>query len=211
MPDSLHSDVGLPNAIQIGFAGARRLVNSGALPADAATKIVSLLRDVLRRLPDQLNADRQPAFVGISQLAIGADTLFTRACAAEAIPQRVFLPQSQDLFFSAVAVDGTPDFSPAERQVSESLLSSPHIIQVRVVSNASDRQTRFVDTSREILKTGDIAIGLLREDTPGKPGGTDEFLKLGVESGKPTLKLLLRWDDVEPRLQQTWHNLDRDD
>jgi hypothetical protein len=68
-------------ALHIGFAGARSL-----WPKE--------LRHLLGELRNRLQVTQSCFPVGISQIAIGADSLFAEACAAETIPLRVFLPQT---------------------------------------------------------------------------------------------------------------------
>ena len=79
----------------------------------------------LGHLRDDLELESNHFFVGISQLACGADTLFTRAClraVRQPIPQRIFLPQHRELFLAAVGSKGTPDFTPDENAEAKSLL-----------------------------------------------------------------------------------------
>src|SRR5262249_41388308 len=135
------------------------------------------LKDCLKALQQELGLPASHFLCGISQIAIGADTLFTRACQELDIPQRIFLPQPRDESFSACDSEGRHDFSDTERKAAESLLSSPHIIQERVVSDSSERTTRFEDTNLEILRVSDVIVCLLRRDSEGKAGGTDDLLE----------------------------------
>ena len=208
VPDSQSKVLRLPCVVQLGFAGSRHWIECGLLSADMEVKLAELLRAVIRSLPEILKLEPHHFLCGISQLAIGADTLFTRTCAAEGIPQRLFLPQPHDVFLSAMALDGTPDFTDDENQVAAGLLGSPHLIQERVVSVAADRPTRFQDVNSEIVRVSDVLIGLTRENASTTPGGTRDFIRLAIEGRKPTLELQLVWTDGVPRLEETWHNLD---
>lgn len=141
---------------------------------------------------------------GISALAIGADSLFTEACTRLQIPQRIFLPQPCDVFLEAIG-SGGPDFTAEQKVEAERLLALPHIIQERVVSNASNRTDRFAETNWEINRVSDVVVCMsLLNSTPaaGKPGGTQDLLELARMSGKPALELRLDVSESSPHLEK---------
>ena len=180
----------LPCVVQLGFAGSRRLFD---LPKDFRESPNSLYQQVQEYLCTRLGslsaeiglAERNYFLCGISQIAVGADTLFTRAWQSLNLPQRIFLPQPRDAYLEAVGTGGIPDFSPEEQATARSLLSSSHIIQEQVVSDAPDRQTRFEDCNREILRESGVIVCLLRADATGKPGGTTDMLQLAQTRRRP--------------------------
>ena len=113
----------LPLVIQIGFAGARKLVDRSAFPQAAAEDVFAeaaaqALLAVLKQLPQQLELGQARIFFcGISQIAIGADMAFAAALALHGSLHRVFLPQPLDGYLAAVGSSG-PDFSAAEQDMA---------------------------------------------------------------------------------------------
>ena len=208
MPEANESRV-LPCVVQLGFAGSRRLFD---LPDGSQELLESLLRQVqeflivrLRSLPKELGLSENQFCCAISQIAIGADTLFTRACQSLDIPQRVFLPEHRDAYLGAVGSDGTADFTCEDREIATTLLSSPHVIQEQVVSDAPDRRARFKDANREIFRESDFVVCLLRADAEGKPGGTQDLLQLVETHRIPTLEIRVAMKDEQPFFEESWH------
>jgi hypothetical protein len=113
----------LPCVVQVGFAGSRRLFD---LPAGCDDQRRALEQQVEERivqklasLPKDLGLAGRHFLCGISQIAVGAGIIFTRACEQLQIPQRIFLPQPRDVYFAAVGSCGQPDFSPQARLDAE--------------------------------------------------------------------------------------------
>jgi hypothetical protein len=106
------STTSVPLVVQIGFAGSRRLVDASAFPGVDGEAFERALEDKivqeLKDLPSTLGVGDGYIFCGISQIAIGADTCFARACARLNIPHRIFLPQPRDQYLAAIDEDGTP-------------------------------------------------------------------------------------------------------
>ena len=208
MPEANESRV-LPCVVQLGFAGSRRLFD---LPDGSQELLESLLRQVqeflivrLRSLPKELGLSENQFLCAISQIAIGADTLFTRACQSLDMPQRVLLPEHRDAYLGAVGSDGTADFTCEDREIATTLLSSPHVIQEQVVSDAPDRRARFKDANREIFRESDFVVCLLRADAEGKPGGTQDLLQLVETHRIPTLEIRVAMKDEQPFFEESWH------
>src|SRR5271170_2188760 len=94
-----HGDVkpGLPLVVQLSFAGSRMLVDFDRHPhVDRAAferGVQRLLRERIERLRIELKLTERHFWCGISQIAIGGDTVFTRVCQELEIPQRIYLPQ----------------------------------------------------------------------------------------------------------------------
>lgn len=198
----------LPLVVQVGFAGARNLLDSETHPGiDAAAfeaAILPQLSAFLQELPDQLGLSTLHFLCGVSQIAVGGDTLFTRACQAAAIPQRIFLTQTTDEYLQAVGSKG-PDFTDAQRLIAIQLLAGEHIIQQRVVSDAPTREERFQDANYEIVRVSDVVIVLVREGQIGKPGGSHEMLDLAAKRNMPALELFVSIHDGQPQLTSRWH------
>jgi hypothetical protein len=76
----------LPVVVQLGFAGSRTLLDTAKNPAvDPAAfekAVQRKLVECLAELPGRLGLAHYHFLCGHSQIAIGADTLFTRACQA---------------------------------------------------------------------------------------------------------------------------------
>ena len=199
---SVHQNC-LPCVIQVGFAGTRQL----ALTAEQSQFVVDLLCRVLKDLPGDVGLQPCHFLCGISALAIGGDSLFTEACGRLGIPQQIFLPQPRDVFLEARGAHHA-DFTEEQKIEAERLLALPHVIQERVVSNASNRPDRFADTNREINRVCDIVVCLcLVNSTPasGNSAGTRDLLQISRMSGKPVLELKLDLDQAIPQLDKQWH------
>lgn len=203
----------LPLVVQLGFAGARQLYKPEQHPGlDAPAFEAALqqeLMNVLRQLPADLGLGPQHFLCGISQIAVGADSVFTRACQTLQIPQRLFLPQPIDVYLSAESASGNPDFTPAQRAEAEQLLQSPHLIQQRVVSAAPTRNERFHECNLELLRVCSLLVCLVVEDHDIKPGGTRELMLLAHRRKVPVLELKLSIVGSQPQLQSHWHDKDK--
>ena len=204
----------IPIVVPLGFAGSRHLLpllpqgehHSPAQIERFHASLQSQLVDVLRRLPGELGLSRAHVFCGVSQIAIGADTVFTRACAELKLPQRIFLPQSRDAYLSASGPEQRDDFAEAEIRAALHLLDSPHVIEESVVSDGSDRAMRFSDTNLEIIRECDLFVCLVRDEAEGQPGGTLELLNKAKRLGYPVLEIRAALHDSEAVCTQTRHN-----
>jgi len=213
MSDAAQTAPALPCVVQLGFAGSRTLFS----PAPATKTDSDRFREELQRyltgrlkkLPEELKLDGQYFLCGISQVAIGADMLFTQACAELKTPQRIFLPQHRQDFLNATASDGTPDFTDEERVKAERLLAGEQIIQERVVADAAERTARFDEANLEILRVSDIVVCLLREDATGKAGSTSDLLERAKKRNKLTLEIRFTVANGHVEIHEQWHNRDQ--
>lgn len=194
--------------MQLGFAGSRQLWDDAAPPPlDAAhleQRLTTLLAERLTQFCAQLSLGPEHVVCGISQIAVGADAVFTRALQSLHWPQRIFLPQTRDQFLNA-AGSGGPDFTPEQRQATERLLASPHIIQERVVSDSPDRETRFRDVNLEIAHVSDCVVCLLRASAADAPSLTRSLIDSTLARGRPVLELIVHLEQGEPRLEERFH------
>ena len=200
----------LPLAVQVGFSGSRNLLSADStLTPEQRETFHQAIQQTLTRhladLPQTLRLQPHHFLCGIAQIAIGADMLFTRSCAARAIPQQIFLPQTRDEFLSATSSSGTPDFTPEEKAGALTLLASPHIVSVRVASDAHNRTDRFEETNQEILQASDVCICLFRSDAGEKSGGARSFLADAHLHQKPILEIQVHEKGGLPVFQETWH------
>lgn len=203
----------LPLVVQLGFAGSRMLLDPKASAGmDAArfhAEIETWLAGRVERLHGELGLGARHFFCGISQVAIGADTIFCRVCRTLGIPQRVFLPQHRDEYLRAVGSEGKPDFSPAQRAESEQILASPQVIQAHVASESPDRNTRFEEVNMEIAHAADFVICVARKEAPGKAGGTHDLIERAAASGKPVLEIRVGVAGGKPQFEETQHAWER--
>jgi len=175
----------------VGFAGSRLLFETASLAqpeiAVLEAELGAQLTARLRQLPALLGLSDRHFVCGVSQVAIGADTLFSQACVALGWWQRVLLPQWQGAYFAAVDDDGAPDFSAAQAALARELLARPHVIEQRVASNAPDRREQFEDVNLAIVAESDVLVCLLRAPAPGHRGGTRALIDHAARVGKPVL------------------------
>ncbi len=201
----------IPIVVSLGFAGSRHLLPHGEHHSPAQIErfhqaLQTQLVDLLRRLPEELGLSSAHVFCGVSQIAIGADTVFTRACAELKLPQRIFLPQSRDSYLAAGGPEESDDFAADEIKAALHLLDSPHVIEESVVSDGSDRATRFTDTNLEIVHECDLFVCLMRADAAGQPGGTLELLNKARRLGFPVLEIRAGLADGQTVCTLTRHN-----
>jgi len=206
-----HSTVRLlPVVVQLGFAGSRRLLDSAAHPevneTEFLAEVQAKLTDRLRLLHAELKLSPHHFFCGLSQLAIGGDTLFTRACQSLNIPQRILLTQPPDEYFAAIDSNGVKDFSEEQGRTARALLNSSHVIHERVVTDAPDRRSRFEDANLVITRLSDVLVCLRRADAADKPGGTVAFLELARRRGHPVLDLQVQVEQGVPQFTEAWHH-----
>lgn len=133
-PMSFHGSTtsALPLVVQVAFAGARTLFDPVAHPAvDPAAfeqDVQRWLTDRLPRLTGDLRLTGRHRLSGLSSLAIGADSVFVRACHAAGWYQRVFLPQPREDFLAASGSKG-PDFNETQAREARRLLDDPMTIE----------------------------------------------------------------------------------
>lgn len=185
-----------PLALQIGFAGSRNLPAHLRPGQPGHERLRAEVGAVLRGLHRTLSLEPTVFLTGVSQLAVGADTLFTQAMAELGWPQRVFLPQPRGEFLAAEGSEG-PDFQPEERAMVHTLLDSAHVIEERVVSSANTRVDRFQEANLRIVDEADVLICLQVREAEGRPGGTAELMSKAVVRRRPVLLLTLRSDEGE--------------
>ncbi|MCU0754444.1 MAG: hypothetical protein MUE46_04890 [Xanthomonadales bacterium] len=177
-------------------AGDPELEKLNALAETRFQLIVNRLTQSLQELPGRLGLHSGYFLVGLSQMAIGADSAFADACRRLGFLHRVLLPQPRDGFLEAEGSAG-PDFTPLQRKDAEKRLEAANVIQERVVSVSANRRTRFQETSFEILRLAEVVISLQpRVSGVGKPGGTQEFLEAARRHGKPALICEFDFDDA---------------
>jgi hypothetical protein len=208
-PSAVPAADALPLVVHVGFAGSRFLFDRRDHPkvdADAFERAVQAeLVKHLRALPGTLHLTPRHRLCGVSQVAIGADTAFTRACAELGLDQRVLLPESREAYLAAVGTDGTPDFDGRAREAARELLAGAHIIEERVVSQASDRHARFEDTSAAIARISDVVVSVRRHGATPKPGGTLSLLERAELRGHPVLDIVVAvGPGGAPRFTSAW-------
>lgn len=204
---------GLPVVVQLSFAGSRILLDSKSHPGvDEALfhdAVRRHLTERLRALPAELGLSDRHFVCGLSQLAIGADTLFTRACRDLSWTQRLLLPQHREDFLSAAGADGTPDFTDGQRQAARELLASPHVIQELVVSDSPDRHTRFHDVNLELVRLSDVVVCLVKATNVDRVGGTRELIDDAKHRKLPVLEIRVSvGPQGEPQFEEEWHHRD---
>lgn len=197
----------VPLVVQVGFAGSRRLI-CGPQAGEHEAQVRAQLRRALMALPGELGLTQQHFIVGISQLAAGADMLFTEVLAELGWQQRVFLPQQSADYLAAVGSRG-PDFTPEQRERAQALFCSAHIIERLVVTSASQRSERFEDTNLDIVAESDVLVCLRRDRGEAHPGGSAHVVQRAAARGMPVLELVLRDAQDRVTLEPRWHRAER--
>ncbi len=205
-----------PLVVQVGFAGERKFGRGDWAEPAIQDQLVSDLLVRFRKLREDLQLHEQHFLCGISQLAVGGDLLFTRACQATPnMPQRIFLPQHWEDYLTAEGTAG-PDFLEHEQQAARELFASPHLIQERVVTNASQRRDRFDDVSLELLRVSDVLICLVVDPDPGsdfgeqpegKQGGTRSMLDYALRRKLPVIEWRVSIREGKAVWWEKWHHL----
>jgi hypothetical protein len=200
----------LPLVVQVAFAGARQLgddtLDDSARAAFEAA-VAQQLQSALADLPRRLGLGDMHFLVGISQMAAGADLLFSESAARLGWGQRVFLPQQREAYLAAVGSAG-PDFNPAESERATCILNSTHVIEESVVTSAPTRADRFCETNAAILAEADALVCLRVADRSGKVGGTQAMRDRAKALEKAVLELVLQVaSDGTPTLQATFHGV----
>lgn len=158
---------------------------------------------------EELSLDDSHFLYAISQVAIGADTIFARACRDLGTPQCILLPQHADAYLAATGSDGRRDFTDEEASQALNLLQSEHVIEVRLASDAQNRAGRFEDTNRRIVESSDIVICVVKDGVNGKSGGTLHLLQLAENAGCPALEVRVANHGGRLETEVMWHQLDR--
>jgi hypothetical protein len=207
---------GVPLVVQLSFAGSRKLLDTEKHPnvdvAEFESKVQAKLTQRIEALRGELGLKDRHFFCGISQVAIGADTVFTRALQKLGICQRFFLPQHREEFLTAKGQSGKPDFTPEQQRIARELLDSPHIIQERVVGESADRLTRFCEVNMELARVADVIVCLLRAQSEGdaKSGGTLDMIDQANRRQCALLRIDISVDGAgEPQFAEQWMNREK--
>ncbi len=197
-----------PIAITLGFSGSRKWLDAAGR-ADLDTSAVNSAVEAwllgrMNRLTGDLDLSANFFLCGVSQIAIGADMAFTRACQSLNIPQQILLPQHRDAYLDATEKDGHPDFSATDRAAASALLESPHIIEDRLVSHAPDRYLRFEETNVELVRRSDLLICLTMASSEARPGGTHDVITRAAKARKPVLWVRMTVHGEEVAFTEEW-------
>jgi hypothetical protein len=164
----------------------------------------------LAQLAGELGLPPSHFLCGISQVAIGSDAAFTRACADGKIPQRILLPQPLDEYITAKGKPSdSPDFTEEQATTARQMTQLPHIIEVRTVSRSEDRSQRFQEASMEILRACDVMIAVAAGGAAVKPGGTLELLDQAAKRGIPALRITASVIDGRAVFEPKWEQREK--
>ncbi|WP_460616001.1 hypothetical protein [Hymenobacter segetis] len=203
--------------LAIGFVG-KRLLPPGREGA---------LRATLAQVLDQLEAENPGReLLGISSLALGADTVFVELMAERgsrpaatgrpAYAQLIFLPTPPAGFFLpadfCLGDEAATDPAVRSRMAhSESLLKGPTVQEVRIVGTSADRDERFAETAFAIVHACDVLLVActqadynaalnLDSTAPLARGGSAETLQYAHAEHKPAIVLLVDAPGTTARL-----------
>jgi len=197
-----------PCVIQIGFAGARNLYEGLDLSKeerDPDSLVLNELKQILEKdgyIWNKLGLQDHHFFSGVSQMAIGGDFLFSRACGEviNKIPHQVVLPLHRKGFLNDRSEsDDSPDFSDEQKKQAVNLLDSCHVISELCVAGSSSRHDRFEEVNLHILRVSSIIIGIYPETKIGRSGGTRELMQAAKRQGRYVVELVLSSEDGKLR------------
>ena len=197
----------LPCVVQVGFAGPRILFENApsGLKEQYQNEIRVHLVECLDGLSQKLGLNDNHFICGISQVAIGADTLFAEALAGRGDLHRVFLPNSQEEYLGAIGSQG-PDFNESQKALSTQLLDSTNVAQVQAIPDSGSRHDRFRQVNAAICGASDFMIFLVENSAKnGLPGGTGEMVKRSSNEGKSYLLISYEETDDRIRFEDKWH------
>ncbi|MDB5267445.1 MAG: hypothetical protein JWP58_485 [Hymenobacter sp.] len=188
MSDSPHpSNESTAQDFAIGFVGKR------VLPPGSEAALRATLAQVL----DQLAAENPGhALLGVSSLALGADTVFVELIAARGRPtyqQLIFLPTAPAGFFlpddfrlgDEAATDPAVQARVAR---SENLLKAPAVREVRITGTSTDRDERFAETAFAIVRACDVLLVACTQADYDAALSPDPTIKLARGGSAETLR-----------------------
>jgi hypothetical protein len=178
-----------PRFLIVGFVGAHQMQDLEAeeMFARWEPRLRESLAGVLAQL--QSETENTAELVAVSSLAANSDTLFAEVVAGLDICHRVFLPQTEDVFFAL------PDFgTEAALNRSRGRLRSGNVIDVRVTSESPDRRVRFYECGLEIANACDVLIAVYAAGAVKRPGGTLDTLEFARSMGKRVIEIPLEGD-----------------
>jgi|GEM_PF-3583729 len=142
----------LPQFLMLGFAGKRNLSGGFASQAEGERALAAALEGEFAALETRY---RKPLvnIVGVSALALGADTVFAECLLGRGGLMQAFLPERADLFFNL------PDFGDeAALERSRRLLEHGNLIETRILRGDLPRNERFAECATDIVDACDVFL-----------------------------------------------------
>jgi hypothetical protein len=213
---------GIPLVVQVGFSGKRTLYDpkkdTGSSQQKLEAEFEVFLTKTLLELPEMLGLSPNHRLCGVSQVAIGADMVFTRVCHklhgesdGRDFKQRILLPQPTEGFLTATSEKGTADFTTEQATAARNLLKLEHIIEVRPVSTSVHRTEQFQDAILELARVSDVCIAVIRADEAAEvpvqcdnSGGTVDFIRCAAKRDRPVLVITFSVEDGCGKFEGKW-------
>lgn len=151
----------------VGLSGHRHLADSDAVGRRLTEILVALKSEVSGQL------------VGVSSIAIGADTLFARAVLGLAMPWRALLPSPASEFRS--------DFEEKDWKVAQELLGQA--VEVEVRATPSCKNEAYLESGMDTVDESDILIAVWNEKPARGTGGTADIVAYARGLKKPLIIL----------------------
>jgi hypothetical protein len=155
----------LPVFHVVGFTGHRQVAD----PAGVGRAITGVL--------DELQANRQVGWLGISSIADGCDMLFARAVLDHGMGWEAVLPLTPAEF--------RQDFEPATWTKVEGLLAEAEL--VRVIGERTHRNDAYLDCGMETANHCDVLLAVWDGQPARGRGGTAEIVAYAREMGRPVI------------------------
>lgn len=134
---------------------------------------------ILTDLLVALREETQGGLVGVSSVAIGADTLFARAVLSLSLPWRALLPSPPSEF--------RRDFEGSDWQVAERLLDQAMEVDVR--ATPSVKEEAYLECGMDTVDQVDVLIAVWDEKPARGTGGTGEIVAYARSLKKPLIIL----------------------
>jgi len=147
----------------VGLSGHRHLKDPDA--------VGRLLHEVLTALQEEMGG----GLVGVSSIAIGADTLFARALLSLSLPWRALLPSPPSEFRG--------DFEKQDWEIAEQLLAQAEEVVVR--ANPSVKVEAYLECGMDTVDQADVLIAVWDEKPARGTGGTGEIVAYARGLKKP--------------------------
>lgn len=161
----------------VGLSGHRHLSNPDAVSRSLKEILLTMRGKVVGSL------------VGVSSIAIGADTLFARVALELGMPWRALLPSPASEF--------SGDFAEQDWRIAQELLE--RAVEVEVRASPSIKNEAYLECGLDTVDQADVLIAVWDEKPARGVGGTAEIVAYARSLQRPLIilnpeKLTVQWE-----------------